>query len=118
MSQPTELQLQAAAMIAVAKLLSHLSKAGVAQDITPSWNYDGGLATGVFPAHDRALITLDTWCRRLHRDHRVGHRDVATAAGAQRVWTIATTVDDVSVHISATVPLRTPANTARELVHS
>ncbi|WP_030267915.1 hypothetical protein [Streptomyces sp. NRRL B-24484] len=115
MQQPTELELQYPAMLAVAALTQRMAAAGVPQTITPAWDYTGGLATGVFPENPDALVVLSAWCNLLGLDHRVSWRDVVTPAGGRRVWTIATTVDEISVHISASVPLRT---SDRELVNA
>lgn len=114
--QPTtELRLQIQAMLAVAAVMDRVETAGVPQDVTPSWNFAGGSATGTFPDDPRAMFALSRWCQAMNLRHGVTHRVVQRAHGQQIVWTVATTVGDVSVHLVASAPF--PARQyGRELV--
>jgi hypothetical protein len=105
------------AMLAVARLTQRADTSGVPQDITPTWSYTSGLATGRFEG-PRATIALAAWCKAMPAGYRPSHRTVQTQAGERVEWTVAVTIDDVSVHLIASTPvqLTTPAASRRELV--
>lgn len=119
MSQPTELQLQAEAMLASARLTAYVASAGVVVPVAPQWVFEGGLATGRFTAgHPDSLLALDAWRRALPAGYRPSHRAIQTDGGERIEYTVAIRIGDVSVHLIASSPTQLPAAPAyrRELV--
>lgn len=105
MHQPTELELQAQALRAVAELTEAAAKAGVPQTITPTWTVTGGFATGhLISADASALRVLDAW-RRITRGGRIETATRPGPDGPRRVWALALTYLDVSVHLYVSVPV-------------
>jgi hypothetical protein len=115
MLQPTELQCQEQAMLAVATITSHMAAAGVPQDVWPAWDFTHGNASGTFPDDPRSMIALSRWCQALTIEHGIRHRTVQRNGGRVIEWTVSIRVGNISVHIVATSPARTDAP-ARELV--
>ncbi|MGE7432786.1 hypothetical protein [Kitasatospora sp. NPDC001175] len=101
--QPTELQLQADALMVIAELADAAIEAG-APPIAPTWTIHGGLVSGHFrSADDTALRVLDRWRRALGA-HRVGSYSAAGPEGPLTVWVVNGIVGEVSVRLTAAIP--------------
>lgn len=113
--QPTELQLHIEAMATAIVITRDALAAGAPQDIAPRWDFADGMISGHFQSDDdSALVALTAWQAVLGR-YQISTYSYTGTLGARRAWMVATSVDEVSVRLYASIPVGV-AVSARELV--
>lgn len=113
--QPTELQLHIEAMATAIAITRDALAAGAPLDSAPRWDFTGGMISGHFQSDDdSALVALTAW-RAVLGTHRISTYDYTGTLGARRAWVVATSVDEVSVRLYASIPAALSV-TSRELV--
>lgn len=103
-SNTTELQLHIAAMATAVAITRAALAAGAPQDIAPRWDFTDGMISGHFASEDdSALLALTAW-RSVLGTHRISTYSYSGTSGPRRAWTVATSLDEVSVRLYASIP--------------
>ena len=114
-AHPTELQLHIAVMTTAVAITRAALAAGAPQDIAPRWDFPDGMISGHFTSEDdSALLALTAW-RAALGTHRISSYSYSGTLGARRAWVVATSINEVSVRLYASIPAQLAA-APRELV--
>ncbi|PJN24030.1 hypothetical protein [Kitasatospora sp. CB02891] len=102
--KPTELGLQSRTFTVLAGLTARADAAGVPGP-APQWRVTDDMVTGwIDTADGTAFTALDGWFRRVLGAGRFETRTEQRPDGPRCIWAIGTVIEDVSVHLAASVP--------------